>query len=85
MPNKPAPPLAVRDGDEDTLKQRIQSTTLRADWPNVPRIVLLAAEGMANAHIAEPVGTTTTLVWKWRTRYREAGIEPDLAQNLTSR
>ena len=38
------------------------------------KIVLLAAEGVPNAHIATEVGTTTTSVWKWRKRYAELGL-----------
>lgn len=36
--------------------------------------MLLASQGMANAHIAAEVGTTTTSVWKWRGRCSEAGL-----------
>ncbi|PIE26950.1 MAG: IS630 family transposase, partial [Micrococcales bacterium] len=39
------------------------------------RIVLLAAEGVANTRIAAEVGTTTMSVWKWRNRYTRAGVE----------
>lgn len=38
------------------------------------RIVLLASEGVANVRIAAEVGTTPTSVWKWRSRYQEAGL-----------
>lgn len=74
MPNNPAPPLVLRDGDRDRLESWTPSTTIKAGLVQRARIILLAADGMADAHIAEAVATTTTSVWKWRNRHREAGI-----------
>lgn len=74
MPNSPAPALILRDGDKETLTAWTRSTTIRAGLAQRAKIILLAADGMANAHIAETVGTTTTSVWKWRKRYRHDGI-----------
>src|SRR5579859_623560 len=39
------------------------------------RIVLLAAQGMANGDIAEAVNTSQATVSKWRTRFVENGID----------
>lgn len=75
MPNNPAPALILRDGDKEILESWTRSTTIKAGLVQRARIILLAADGMANAHIAESVGTTTTSVWKWRNRYREVGID----------
>lgn len=38
------------------------------------RIVLAAACGEANEHIAQQVGTTGTTVVKWRRRYQDKGL-----------
>ena len=39
------------------------------------RIVLLAADGLANTRIAELVGSTVTTVLSWRERYQSGGVE----------
>ncbi|CAN5179829.1 IS630-like element ISMsm5 family transposase [soil metagenome] len=74
MANSPAPALVLRDGDRARLASWTRSTSIRAGLSVRARIVLLAADGVANARIAAEVGTTTTSVWKWRARYVEAGI-----------
>jgi hypothetical protein len=75
MANSPAPALPLRDGDQAELMSWLRSTTIRAGLAQRAKIVLLAAEGLANARIAAEVGTTTTSVWKWRGRYVEAGLD----------
>lgn len=74
MANSPAAALALRDGDRDVLMSWTRSTSIRAGLSARARIVLLAADGVANARIAIEVGTTTTSVWKWRKRYVDAGL-----------
>ncbi|MDN6704600.1 IS630 family transposase [Corynebacterium glyciniphilum] len=74
MPNKPAPALILCDGDEETLTAWTRSTTIPAGLALRARIILLAADGIANAHIAEQLSTTPTSVWKWRKRYLNAGL-----------
>ncbi|KAB1640292.1 IS630 family transposase [Gulosibacter chungangensis] len=74
MANSPAPALALYDGDHDELVSWTRATSMRAGLVLRARIVLMAAEGVANAHIAEALGTTTTSVWKWRNRYEQAGL-----------
>lgn len=74
MANSPAPALVLWDGDQDELASWTRSTAIRAGLAQRARIVLLAAEGVANARIAAEVGTTTVSVWKWRNRYAEAGL-----------
>lgn len=74
MPNNPSPALVLRDDDREILESWTRSTTNKAGLVQRVRIIFLAAEGMANAHIAEAVGTTTTSVGKWRNRYRDAGV-----------
>lgn len=75
MANHPAPALQLRDGDRAELLARTRSTSIRAGLALRAKIILLAAEGVANARIATDVGTTTTSVWKWRNRYITAGLE----------
>jgi len=46
------------------------------------RIVLLAAQGMANAHIAERLGITRPTVLLWRKRFMEGGPQALLGETL---
>ena len=74
MANSPAPALALLDGDREVLTSWTRSTAIRAGLAQRARVVLLAAEGIANSRIALEAGTTTTSVWKWRNRYAVAGV-----------
>ena len=46
----------------------------RPAWWNWPRTVLLAADGLTGAQIAERAGCTEPTVIKWCRRYTEAGL-----------
>lgn len=74
MANSPAPALVLFEGDRDRLESWVRSTTVTAGLVLRARIILLAAEGVANAQIAARLSTTPTSVWKWRKRYRESGL-----------
>ena len=88
MPNKTAVALGLWDGDRSRLEALLRSTTVAAGVAQRARIVLLAAEGVANYEIAERVGVTRPTVNLWRNRYagrdwpvwtgsvRRAGREP---------
>ena len=62
------------DGDRERLESVLRSTTVPAAAAQRARIVLLAAEGVANYVIAERVGVTRPTVNLWRSRYAEAGM-----------
>lgn len=51
-----------------------RSSSIRAGLAMRARIVLLAAEGIANQEIADRVGTSRPTVLKWRARYQERGL-----------
>ncbi len=55
--------LALRDGDREELGRWLRSSTLRAGLAQRARIVLLAADGLANAEIARTVGAPQSS-WK---------------------
>ena len=74
MPNKIAAPLVLRDGDRARLEALIRSSTVRAGLAVRARVVLLAADGMANYEIAERVGVSRPTVNLWRSRYAERGL-----------
>lgn len=51
-----------------------RSSAIRAGLAQRARIVLLAADGMANTEIAERVGVARQTVVDWRSRYRSHGL-----------
>jgi transposase len=75
MPNRPAAALVLRDGDRERLVSLTRSTTVRAGLALRARVVLLAAEGVANTAIAEQVGLSRPKVIGWRQRYERSGIK----------
>ncbi|MFC3244693.1 IS630 family transposase [Gordonia humi] len=85
MANTPAPALELRDGDADELDQLLRSTTTSAGLARRARIVVLAADGMANTRISEVVGTSVPTVLKWRSRYLQDGLDGLLDAERTGR
>ena len=74
MANRPAPALALRDGDREELTRITRSSSVRAGLALRARIVLAAAEGEANERIAARVGVSKVTVLQWRRRYLEQGL-----------
>jgi transposase len=72
--NKTAEPLALRAGDKTELERLTRSATVPAAAAQRARIVLLAAEGLANHLIAGRVGVSRPTVNLWRSRYVESGM-----------
>jgi transposase len=75
-----APPIELTDEDRQTLDRWSRGRSTPARLVLRARIVLSAAEGIANTLIAEKLGTDRLLVGKWRKRFAErglAGIEKD--------
>src|ERR1700736_3482325 len=72
---RPKRPLKLDPADKEKLEllarrpKTAQRVALRA------RIVLRAAEGLANQDIAHRLGVTGATVGKWRERYRARGME----------
>ncbi len=75
MPNRPAIALALRDGDYEELVRLTRSSSVRAGLAQRARIVLLAADGVANTAIADKVGVSRPTVLAWRNRYAAKGID----------
>src|SRR4051812_35311995 len=74
MANRPAPALVLRPGDREELERWTRASTVTAAAAKRARIVLLAAEGVANTRIAELVDATVTTVLAWRSRYQSKGL-----------
>ena len=73
MANRPAPALALRDGDREELARLTRVSSVRAGLAQRARIVLLAADGVSNTAIAERVGVSRPTVIGWRDRYAAQG------------
>jgi transposase len=67
--------LVLRPGDGARLRELTRSSTAPAGVVQRARIVLLAADGMANAAIGRQLGVSTPTVLAWRNRYDAGGIE----------
>ena len=74
MANRRAAPLLLRVGDKTRLEQLLRSTTVPAGLASRARVVLLAAEGVANHDIAAQVGVSRPTVNRWRSRYAAHGM-----------
>ena len=66
--------LRLRDGDRSRLEALTRAPTMRAGLATRARIVLLAADGVANTDIADQTGTSRPTVLKWRGRYAASGV-----------
>lgn len=75
MPALAAPALVLRDGDRDVLASWTRASSVRAGSAQRARIVLLAAEGLANTEIAARVGVSRPTVIAWRARYETSGLD----------
>lgn len=67
--------------ERDTLEHLARSRTSEIRQAQRAQIILLAADGLENAEIAERVGAGRVAVGRWRNRFAEhrvAGIEKDL-------
>ena len=73
MANRPAPALVLREGDPERLTRTVRSSSAAAGLAQRSRIVLLAAEGVANETIAERVGVAPNTVLAWRRPYAARG------------
>ena len=74
MANRPAPELVLREGDLEVLESWLRATTVPAGLARRARIVLLAAQGMANSRIAQAVGISVPTVVSWQRRYQAGGV-----------
>ncbi|CAN5520615.1 IS630-like element ISMsm5 family transposase [soil metagenome] len=74
MAQAPAPPLSVPEADQTALRAIARAPTSEQRLVTRARIVLRAADGVANQHIARELGVALMTVKLWRRRYAEAGI-----------
>jgi transposase len=70
-----APALVLRAGDRERLADLARLPSVPSGLAKRARMVLLAADGMANAQIARTVGVSRPTVIGWRERYQRGGIK----------
>ncbi len=75
MANHPAPPLAVSESEAETLRAMARAGTTEQRTALRARIILRAAEGVANVAIADDLGISVPTVGLWRTRFKERGLD----------
>jgi transposase len=69
-----APEITIKDEERKALERWSRGRSTPARLVLRARIVLRAAEDVANNIIAEELGTDRLLVGKWRRRFAEAGL-----------
>jgi len=74
MANHPAPPLAVSESEAEALRAMTRAGTTEQRTALRARIILQAAEGIANVAIANGLGVSVPTVGLWRTRFKERGL-----------
>src|ERR1019366_7795428 len=72
--NHPAPPLAVSESEAEALRAMTRAGTTEQRLAQRAKIILAAAEGVANVAIAAELGISVPTVGLWRTRFRERGL-----------
>jgi len=78
MPNHPAPALAVDEAEHEALRALVRAGTTEQRTAMRARVILAAADGIANERIAAELGVhkMTVLLWRGRfTRDRLAGLD----------
>jgi transposase len=70
----PAAALPVSDGERETLERLARAQSVPHRQVLQARVLLLAADGVANNVIAEEVGVTPPTVRAWRKRFTEGGL-----------
>jgi transposase-like protein len=70
----PAAALPLSDGERETLERLARAQSVPHRQVLQARVLLLAADGVANAVIAEDVGVTPVTVRAWRKRFGDEGL-----------
>src|SRR4029434_2927607 len=70
-----AQPLAIAPEDLHTLRQWSRSSSVRAGLAERAKILLLRAEDLSTAQIAQQLGCPRPTVILWRRRYAQTGLD----------
>lgn len=72
--SKPAAPLSMTDGQREVLEKLAASRVAPHREVQRAKVLLLAADGVANSRIAADAGVSAMTVRAWRTRFAEQGF-----------
>ena len=72
--NKAAAPLVMSSGQRQSLTLLARSSTAAHREVKRARVLLMAADGVANSKIAATVGVTPVTVRSWRGRFADEGL-----------
>jgi transposase-like protein len=72
--SKPAASLSMSDGQREVLEKLAASRVAPHREVQRARVLLLAADGVANSRIAAAVGVSAMTVRSWRDRFAEQGL-----------
>jgi transposase len=71
----PTPPLPVTDEQRSVLETLLRSHTAPHRDVQRARVLVLAADGVANTLIAQEVGVSAATVMNWRERFTQEGLK----------
>src|SRR3954454_7659521 len=74
MADRPAPALALRDGDREEPEGWLRWRSVRSGLAKPAQMIRLAADGVGNREIAQRVDASPTTVIEWRNRYAQRGL-----------
>ena len=72
--SKPVPALAMTDGQREVLESLARSQSGAHREVVRAKVLLMAADGAANATIAATLSVSPATVANWRTRFAEDGL-----------
>src|SRR5665647_638002 len=72
--NKAAAPLVMSTGQRQSLTLLARSSTAAHRQVQRAKVLLMAADGVANSKIAATVGVTPVTVRSWRGRFADEGL-----------
>lgn len=72
---RPAAPFALTPSDIVTLQSWLRMGSLAQNLAQRARILLLLADGLTPNTVAEQMQISASVIFKWRKRYQEAGLE----------
>jgi transposase-like protein len=72
---RPADQIDVPRADQEELRRWLRSGMARKRLAQRVRIVLMSTKPISAAKIADQLGIVRLTVYKWRSRYRESGLE----------
>jgi transposase len=71
----PTPPLPVTDSQREVLEKLARSQTAAQREVQRARVLMMAADGVANTRISAAVGVSATTVKAWRERFVQDGLK----------